>query len=329
MDTQPQTSAAGTPAVEVGAAERGSRSRMDLGGRSRPGERTILAVLALCGALSIFTTVGIIVVLIGEASAFFRHVPLRDFLTGTEWTPQAGLERGSFGVLPLLNGTLLVTAIALLVAVPLGLGAAMYLSEYAPERVRKLLKPSLEVLAGVPTIVLGVFALNIVTPALRGVLGAAGIEVDFFNALSAGLVMGVMIIPTVASLSEDAMSAVPRGLRESGYGLGATKRQVAVRVVLPAALSGVVAAIILGLGRAIGETMIVAVAAGNLPTITFDPTNQVQTMTAYIVQTVGGEAPRGTVKYQSIFAIGSLLFAITFLLNVAAQRFVRRFREVY
>jgi phosphate transport system permease protein len=297
--------------------------------RSRRGERAILAVLWACAAVSILTTVGIVVVLAVEATTFFRSVELLDFLTGTRWAPFGRLESPQFsaGVLPLVNGTLLVTGIAMVVATPLGLGAATYLSEYAPRRVRRSLKPLLEILAGVPTVVLGYFALTFVTPLLRGVLGTG--RVSIFNAASAGIVMGIMIVPTVASLSEDAMTAVPRSLREAAYGLGATKRHVAVRVVVPAALSGIVAAVILALGRAIGETMIVAIAAGNLPQLTADPFDQVQTMTAYIVQAVGGESPRGSLTYQSIFAVGGLLFVMTFALNVAAQRVVQRFREVY
>lgn len=291
--------------------------------RARRGERVVLSVLALFALLSILTTVGIVVVLVSEAVGFFRDVPLSRFLAGTTWQPRAD----GFGVLPLVNGTLLVTVIAMVIAVPLGIGSALYLSEYAPRRVRGTLKPVLEMLAGVPTVVLGVFALNFVTPLLRGIFGSG--TVQFFNAASAGIVIGVMIVPTIASLSEDAMAAVPQGLRESAFGLGATRRQVAVHVVLPAALSGVVASVILALGRAIGETMIVAIAAGNLPNMTVNPFEQIQTMTAYIVQAVKGEAPRGSLTYESIFAIGALLFVITFSLNVLAQRFVRRFREVY
>ena len=323
MDPQPKTSAAGTPAA---AADAVPPAAISLAGRPRRGERLILGLLALCGAISTLTTIGILVVLLVDAAGFFREVPIVDFLTGTEWRPFGGAESGKFGVLPLLAGTLLVTLIAMLVAVPLGLGTAVYLSEYAPPRVRRKLKPTLELLAGVPTVVLGYFALTFMTPVLRGVFGDV---VQIFNAASAGLVMGIMIVPTIASLSEDALSAVPTGLRESAYGLGATKRQVAVRVVMPAALSGIVAAVILGMGRAIGETMIVAIAGGNLPNLTANPFEQIQAMTAYIVQAVGGEAPRGSLTYQSIFAVGALLFAVTFVLNILAQRFVRRYREVY
>lgn len=313
------------PASDTGPGKRTPVA--SLTGRSRPGERIILAVLALCAAVSVVTTVAIVVVLFSEASSFFANVSISEFLTGREWFPFGGLERGRFGVLPLVAGTLLVTAVAMLVAVPLGLGAAIYLSEYAAGRVRRVLKPILEILAGVPTIVLGLFALNYVTPLLRTLFGEG--TVPFFNAASAGLVMGVMIIPTVASLSEDALSAVPQGLRESGFGVGATRRQVATRIVLPAALSGVVAAVILGFGRAIGETMIVAVAAGSTPTLTANPFSSIQAMTGYIVQAIGGEAPRGSLTYQSIFAVGALLFIITFGINLLAQRFVRRYRNIY
>jgi phosphate transport system permease protein len=310
---------------------RGLESGSELAGaltrrRPRYGEKVIVGVLWLCAAASVLTTVAIVIVLFREALTFFADVSVISFLTDTAWYPDS-LDRGRFGVLPLLNGTLLVTAIALLVAVPLGLAAAMYLSEYAPTRVRRSLKPALEVLAGVPTIVLGYFALTFVTPLLRAIFGADTVQV--FNAASAGIVMGIMIVPTIASLSEDAMSAVPAGLRESAYGLGATKRHVVTRVVFPAALSGIVAAIILGIGRAIGETMIVAVAAGATPRLTVNPFDQIQTMTAYIIQAVGGEAPRGSLTYRSIFAVGGLLFIMTFAMNFVAQRFVRRYRQVY
>lgn len=303
--------------------------RNPLAGHRRPRERLILAVLWVCGALSIVTTLALVTVLVVEGTVFFRNVDVVEFLTGTRWTPFGSPDSPQFaiGVLPLVNGTLLVTGIALLVAVPLGLGAAAYLSEYAPDRVRKVVKPLLEILAGIPTVVLGYFALTFMTPVLRSIIGADTVQI--FNAASAGIVMGIMIMPTIASLSEDAMSAVPRSLRQGAYGLGATRSQVVRRVVFPAALSGIVAAVILGFGRAIGETMIVAIAAGGLPTMTIDPFVQIQTMTAYIVQAVGGEAARGSLTYQSIFAVGLLLFAMTFVLNLVAQRVVSRFREVY
>jgi phosphate transport system permease protein len=299
---------------------------LSLAGRPRRGERVVLALLAACGGISVLTTVGILVVLLVDAAGFFRDVSIISFFTDTAWRPFGGTASGRFGVLPLLNGTLLVTVIAMAVAIPLGLGSALYLSEYAAPRVRRTLKPALELLAGIPTVVLGYFALTFMTPLLRAIFGET---VQVFNAASAGLVMGIMIVPTIASLAEDAFSAVPHGLRESAYGLGATKRQVAVSVVMPAALSGTVAAVILGMGRAIGETMIVAIAAGNLPTLTANPFDQIQAMTAYIVQAVGGEAPRGSLTYESIFAVGSLLFVLTFALNVVAQRFVRKHREIY
>lgn len=298
---------------------------------SRIGERTVLAVLWVCAAVSVFTTIGIVFVLFEEALLFFTEhegITLTGFLTGTVWQPFGGAEQGEFGVLPLVNGTMMVTVIALIVAVPLGLASAAYLSEYAPARVRNFLKPTLEVLAGVPTVVLGYFALTFVTPVLRATIGEFA-TVSIFNFLSGGIVVGIMIVPTVASLSEDAMSAVPLALREGAYGLGSTKRFVVSRVVFPAALSGIVASVILGLGRAIGETMIVALAVGNLPNISFNPLDQGQTMTAYIVQAVQGEAPRGSLTYESIFAVGALLFVMTLLINVAAARFVRRFREEY
>ncbi|HZI98237.1 MAG TPA: phosphate ABC transporter permease subunit PstC [Actinomycetales bacterium] len=302
--------------------------------RKRYGERTVLAVLWLCAAVSVFTTVGIVGVLFFEAFQLFRipGVSIVEFFTDSAWRPFTDPSSDLFriGVWPLLNSTLLITAIALLVAVPLGLGSAVYLSEYASPRVRKTVKPALEVLAGVPTVVLGFFALTFMTPLLRSVFGTD--VVPIFNAASAGIVVGILIVPTIASISEDAMSAVPRALREGAYGLGASRRHVALRVVFPAALSGIVSAVILGFGRAIGETLIVSLAAGNLPPgdlPALNPFQQVQTMTAYIVQAVGGESPRGSVTFQSIFAVGALLFVVTFAINIVAQRIVRRFREEY
>jgi phosphate transport system permease protein len=299
-------------------------------GSPRSGEKVVLALLWVCAAVSILTTVGIVIILFTEAATFFRNegISLGSFLTGTQWRPFGGVEQGRFGVLPLVAGTLLVTVIALIVAVPLGLASAAYLSEYAPARIRRFLKPTLEVLAGVPTVVLGYFALTFLTPLLRATVGMAT-DVSIFNAASAGIVMGIMIVPTIASLAEDAMSAVPDALREGAYGLGSPKRDVVTRIVMPAALSGIVAAVILALGRAIGETMIVAIAAGNLPNLTYNPFDQIQAMTAYIVQAVQGEAPRGSLTYQSIFAVGALLFVMTLTLNLIASRFVRRYREVY
>jgi phosphate transport system permease protein len=294
----------------------------------------VRGLLFSCAAVSVLTTLAIVFVLFEEAIQFFRlpGISLADFLLGTTWQPFGNPEGDSFGVgvLPLLNATLMITAIAIAVATPLGLATAIYLSEYARPKVRRAIKPVLELLAGMPTVVLGYFALTFVTPLLRSVLGTSAVPI--FNALSAGLVVGVLIVPTIASISEDAMSAVPRALRDGAYGLGASRRHVALRVVFPAALSGIMAAVLLGFGRAIGETLIVSLAAGNLPireVPSADPLQQVQTMTAYIVQAVGGESSRGSVTFQSIFAVGALLFLLTFVINLLAMKIVRRYREVY
>jgi len=302
--------------------------------RPRYGERVVLALLRLAAALSVVITIGIIVVVFSEAIALFGipGVSIFEFFTDSAWRPFTDPSSDQFriGVLPLLNSTLLITAIALGIAVPLGLATAIYLSEFARPRVRRTVKPILELLSGVPTVVLGYFALTFMTPVLRSVFGVE--VVPIFNAMSAGIVVGILIVPTIASISEDSMSAVPRALREGAYGLGAARRQVALKVVFPAALSGIVAAIILGFGRAVGETLIVSLSAGNLPPgdlPALDPFQQVQTMTAYITQAVGGESSRGSVTFQSIFAVGALLFVLTFLVNLIALRIVRRFREEY
>lgn len=302
--------------------------------RSPVPEITAKVLLGFCAAVSLITTVGIVIVLFEEAITLFAipGVSVVEFFTDTAWRPFTGPESEQFrlGVLPLLNSTLLITAIALLVAIPLGLASAIYLSEYARPGVRRTVKPILELLAGMPTIVLGYFALTLVTPVLRDLFGPE--RVPIFNAFSAGVVVGVLLVPTIASISEDAMSAVPRDLRNGGYGLGASKRHVALRIVFPAALSGIVSACLLAFGQAVGETMIVSVAAGNLPPAdipTANPFQQVQTMTAYIVQAIGGEAPRGSVVYQSLFAVGALLFVLTFTVNYIAMRLARRFREAY
>ena len=286
-------------------------------------ERVIGAFLFGAGAFSILTTIGIVVVLVWESVGFFRRVPVLEFLSGTEWTPL--FQPQHFGVLPLLVGSLLIALIASLIAVPIGLGSAIYLSEYAPRRLRNTLKPILEILAGVPTVVYGYFALTFVTPLLRFVIPGLGI----FNALSAGIVVGVMILPLIASLSEDAMGAVPRSLRQGAYALGATKLEVATRVVTPAALSGIVASFILAVSRAIGETMAVVLAAGMTPQLTFDPRESIQTMTAYIVQVSLGDTPFGSIEYQSIFAVGILLFLVTLAMNIFGRWFLGRYREVY
>jgi len=276
-----------------------------------------------CALLSVGTTIGIVLVLMFETVAFLREVPLAEFLLGTEWTPL--FARPRFGVLPLVAGTLLVSVIAMLVALPMGLLGALYLSEYAAPGVRRTVKPALEILAGVPTVVYGYFALLFVTPMLQRLLpGLAG-----FNALSPGLVMGLMILPLIASLSEDAMRSVPRGLREASFALGATRLQTSVRVVVPAAFSGITAAFILGVSRAVGETMIVAIAAGQQPRLTANPFVPVETMTAYIVQVSLGDTPQGTLEYRTIFAVGMLLFLGTFTLNLASNWIRSRYREEY
>jgi phosphate transport system permease protein len=300
----------------------GARPRLRAEGR-RWGEDVVKGVLALCALVSVLTTVGIVIALLEPALEFFREVSPREFFTTTRWAPL--FEPPGFGVLPLLNGTLLVTAIACVLCMPFGLGAAIYLSEYARPRVRRTLKPALEVLAGIPTVVFGFFALTFVTPLLRSV----GIEVEIFNALSAGLVMGVMLIPTVASLSEDAMTAVPQSLRDGAYALGSSRLQVSTRIVVPAAVSGIVASYVLAISRAVGETMIVLIAAGQLPRMTFDPRLAIETMTAFIAATGTGDVPRGTVDYNTIFAVGLTLFVITLAMNVVSIRLVRRYREVY
>jgi phosphate transport system permease protein len=293
--------------------------------RRRPGEAIIQSLLFFAGLFSIFTTLGIVYELGKEALLFFRTpgVSLWNFLTGTAWQPHIG----EFGILPLLTSTFLTSLIAMSIAIPLGLAAAIYMSEYASPKVRKMLKPILEILAGIPTIVYGYFALMFVTPLLRSIFGQDVVQI--YNMASGGLVMGILILPLVASMSEDALSAVPRALREAAYGLGATKLEVALKVVLPAALSGIAAAIIIGISRAVGETMIVAVAVGAGPNFTFNPFQGAETMTGHIVRISGGDLSYDSIDYNSIFAIGLLLFFITFTLNMISQRIVRRFREVY
>jgi phosphate transport system permease protein len=295
-------------------------------GRSRPrwGERVIEVVLVLAALVSIATTVAIVVALLPPTLEFFSEVSVVDFLTGTNWSPL--FADPEFGVLPLLGGTLVITVIAVIVCVPLGLGSAIYLSEYASTRVRKTFKPILEVLAGIPTVVYGFFALQFVTPFLQSVLP---FTIEIYNALAAGLVMGIMIIPTIASLSEDAMSAVPNSLRDGAYALGSTKRQVATRVVVPAALSGIVAAFVLGVSRAIGETMIVTIAAGGRPNLSWNPLEGMQTMTGFIASAAGGDLPVDSVGYRTIFAVGTLLFLLTLVMNMISIRLVRKYREVY
>ena len=286
-------------------------------------EWIIERVLFLCAALSVLTTTGIIAVLAFETYEFLREVPVLDFLTGTEWTPLFSNQK--FGVLPLVVGTMLVSSIAMVVALPMGLLSAIYLSEYSPSGFRRIVKPVLEILAGVPTVVYGYFALTFVTPLLQAVFPT----LSGFNALSPGLVMGLMILPLVSSLSEDAMRAVPQGLREGSYALGATRMQTALKVVVPAAFSGITAAFILAVSRAIGETMIVASAAGQQPRLTGNPFVPIETMTAYIVQVSLGDTPQGTIEYRTIFAVGMLLFVMTFSLNLISTWLRERFREEY
>ena len=281
----------------------------------------MLLALAAAATISVLVTVGIVVVLVEEGALFFADVPITEFFTGTQWFP---LE-GKFGVLPLLNASIVIALIAAVVAVPLGLGSAIYLSEYAPERLRRVVKPVLEILAGMPTIVLGFFALDAVTPALQMVFPGLGL----YNALAAGIVVGLLITPLISSLSEDAMRAVPNSMREGAFGLGATRRVVSLRVVVPAALSGIVASIVLAISRAIGETMAVTLAAGTIPNLSWNPLEGMQTITAYIVQVSKGEATRGSLQYDSIFAVGLLLFVVTLVINIIAVRIVRRYRTEY
>jgi phosphate transport system permease protein len=291
--------------------------------RRRWSEDVVKVALALCAFVSVATTVGIVVALFVPAIEFFSEVSIVDFLTGTDWAPL--FEPPSFGVLPLVAGTLLVTACAALVCIPLGLGAAIYLSEYAQRRTRSILKPMLEVLAGIPTVVYGYFALTFVTPRLQDI----GLPVGVFSALSAGLVMGVMLLPTVASISEDSMAAVPRELRDGAYALGSTRLQVSTLIVVPAAISGIIASFVLAISRAVGETMIVLIAAGGQPNLTWNPLEAVQTMTAFIAATGQGDVPTGSIEYKTIFAVGATLFVMTLVMNLFAIRLVRRFREVY
>ena len=285
----------------------------------------IVAVLRLSALLSIAITVGIVLALLGPALSFFREVPVLDFLTGTVWRPT--FTPAAFGVLPLVGGTIMTTLVGLAVAVPFGLGAAMYLAEYASAGMRRKLKPVLELLAGVPSVVYGFFALQFVTPVL--LQGWLGMQVSFTNVLAAGIVLGIMIIPTVASLSEDAMSAVPQALRQGSLAMGANRMQTTLRVVFPAATSGIAAAIVLGLSRAVGETMIVALAAGSQANLSLDVREGMQTMTGFIAATAGGEAPVGTLSYNTLFAVGLLLFVMTLVINVASIALVRRIREEY
>lgn len=292
-------------------------------GASELVEQGVKILFGLFAIISVVTTIGIVLTLIFETLAFFSQVPLWKFLTDTEWTPRFG--EGRFGIGVLVSGTIVTSLIAIIVALPIGLMAAIFLSEYATPRVRSILKPALEILAGVPTVVYGYFALLFVTPILRSFIPGLGV----FNALSAGMVIGIAIIPLVSSLSEDAIFSVPRSLREGAYALGATKRETIIGTVIPAALSGIVASFILAASRAIGETMIVAIAAGQQPRLAFDPFSSVMTMTTYIVQASLGDTPAGSLAYLTLYAVGMTLFLMTLGLNILSYWFVRRFQEKY
>ena len=312
------------PSVET--APSGPAPEHPLGpGQRRIGEGIAMTVLRGAAALSVVITIGIFVSLLVPSISFFREIRLWDFLSGSRWAPT--FSDPDFGVLPLITGTLWTTLIGLLIAVPIGLGAAVFLSEYAHDRVRRIFKPILEVLAGIPSVVYGYFAVFYVTPiVLKDLLG---IEVGTFSVLAAGIVLGVMIIPTVASLSEDSLSAVPRSLREGSYALGANTMRTTLRVVFPAAISGITASIVLALSRAVGETMIVALAAGTQARMVTNPKDSGQTMTGFIAQTATGESTPGTLTYNTLFAVGLLLFVVTFIINVIAGTIVRRIREEY
>ncbi len=288
-----------------------------------PKEKLIEYALGACALISVLTTLGIAAVLVIESIPFFQTVALAEFFGDTQWTPQ--FSEKHFGIWALLAGTLLVTVISAVVALPVGLASAIFISEYAPKWIRKILKPSLELLAGVPTVVYGYFALTFVTPLLQTFIPGLGV----YNALSAGIVVGIMIIPMVASLSEDALQAVPDSLSQAAYALGATKYEAVVRVNVPAAFSGIMASFILAVSRAIGETMIVTLAAGATPKATLDPTQSIQTMTAFIVQVSKGDTPQGTIVYQSIFAVGLVLFLMTLAMNIFANRITLRYQEKY
>jgi phosphate transport system permease protein len=313
--------------VEAGARAN-ARGRPEItlrAARPRYGEKIIKGLLILAAFISIATTTGIVLSLIEETIQFFGDVPVGDFLFGTEWAPL--FDPPSFGVLPLVSGTLIIAALAMLVATPLGLGAAVYLSEYARPRVRKTIKPILELLAGVPTVVFGYFALTFFTPEILQAL--FGTRIQIFNALAAGIIVGFLIIPTVASISEDAMSAVPASLREGAFGLGGSKLQVTMRVVFPAALSGIVASLVLAMSRAVGETMVVLIAGGQRPQWGVNVGQSMENMPAFIAATGKGDIATGSIAYKTVFAVGMLLFLITLIMNLFSIRFVRKYRQVY
>jgi phosphate transport system permease protein len=308
----------------AGASSRARDAAPNLTRQPLLGESVIQVLLFAAGFISIFTTIGIVIILGSESLRFFTDggVSIAEFLSNIKWQPMAG----EFGILPLLTATLTTSFIAMLVAIPLGLGSAIYLAEYAPPRVRSTLKPILEILAGIPTVVYGYFALTFMTPLLRSIFGDV---VNIYNMASAGLVMGIMILPTISSMSEDALSAVPRALREASYGLGATRFETIRKVVLPAALSGLTAAFIIGVSRAVGETMIVALASGAGPNFTLNIFDSAETMTGHIARISGGDLSYGSIDYNSLFAIGLSLFLITLVLNLVSAAITRRFREAY
>ena len=291
--------------------------------RGRPLEKVLRWLFFACAAISVLTTLAVAGVLSVETFYFFQQVPASDFLFGTRWTPL--LEPKSYGILPLLFGTTLIVIGAAIVALPVGLACAIYLSEYAGNRTRDLVKPILEILAGIPTIVYGFFAITFATPILRTLIPST----EVFNAASAGIVVGIMVLPMVASLCDDALRAVPNALRDGAYSLGATSFEVTARIVVPASLSGIFAAFVLAISRAIGETMAVTLAAGATPNLTLNPLESIQTMTAYIVQVSLGDTPAGTLSYQTLFAVGAVLFSMTLVLNLIANAIMNRYRDVY
>jgi phosphate transport system permease protein len=317
--------------MAIGSAAAGERPQGAEGltaARPRYGEKAIIGFLAFCGVVSVLTTIGIIVSLAEPTVEFFGEIPFGDFFSADKWAPT--FANPSFGVFEIVLGTLNVTLWAVLFGVPMGLGAGIYLAEYATPRFRNVLKPVLEVLAGVPTVAFGFFALTFITPLLRDFWpGFLGDEPGIFSAGAAGVVLGLMLVPIIASISDDAMRAVPGGLREGAYALGATRTKVVTRVVIPAALSGIVASFVLAISRAIGETMVVLIAAGNTPKLTLSPVESVQTMTAFIATTATGDIGVGSIEYKTIFAVGALLFVMTLAMNLISIRLVRRFREIY
>ena len=317
--------ASAAAAASRGAGPGGGPSLSRTRTRRSAGEQAIKVALAAAAFVSVLTTTGIVVTLIREAIQFFKDVPFADYMFGTKWSPLAGGESRSFGVLPLIWSTLYLTVIGLIVAIPVGLGVGVYLAEYASPRIRRIFKPVVELLAGIPTIVFGFFALTFFTPLLTDL----GIDVQIFNGLSAAIILGILVVPTIASVAEDALSSVPQSLREGAFGLGAAKWQVVVRVVFPAALSGVVAGLVLGASRAIGETVLILVAAGNNPNLTFDLTVAHQNMAAFIANTARADISAGGTAYATIFVVGATLFVITLGLNLVAIRFVRKYRQIY